>query len=248
MKLTFTLIGFCFFSAVVAQTPTPPPPSHPPVTQSPAFQPPSVTQPPALQTPPPSSQPSSSAAKPPQGPPATLSPTLSSQPIAPVSAGTIFTSPGIATIKGGEWVGTEHLYNLSPNLGIEIDLIMPVGQNIPITEASVKEVLLSALKKGHITERVPLMLDKTPLPLFHLLLIIQPIEKGYVAYCQGSLLEGAQMKRVQLKSDITWQTISWERQELVVFPSEQIKTQVDQTVQNIAAAFVERYTSYQGQR
>lgn len=157
---------------------------------------------------------------------------------------TIYSEPGIVTLQGGEWVGNEHLYNLSSSLGVVVDLIKPAGASIALTESALKEKVVSAFKKGHITERNPMINGRTPLPFFHLIVIIQPIEKGYVAYVVGRLFEEAQMKRVELKPNISWQAITWERQELIVFPTEQLQSQIDEAVLSIVNGFVERFNSY----
>jgi hypothetical protein len=157
---------------------------------------------------------------------------------------TIYSEPGIVTLQGGEWVGNEHLYNLSSSLGVVVDLIKPAGASIALTESALKEKVVAAFKRGHITERNPMISGRTPLPFFHLIVIIQPIEKGYVAYVVGRLFEEAQMKRVELKPNISWQAITWERQELIVFPTEQLQSQIDEAVLSIVNGFVERFNSY----
>lgn len=166
-------------------------------------------------------------------------------PLVPLNPSTIYAEPGIATLQGGQWVGTEHLYNLSSSIGVLVEIIKPAGLEIPSTSDEViKEKIAGIFKTGRITVRVPIMKERTPLPFFQMIIIIQPIEKGYVIYCVGRLFEEVPMKRVQLPLDIVWQAITWERQELRVLPADQIKQQVEEAVQVIAGAFVERFNTY----
>ena len=162
------------------------------------------------------------------------------QPVRPEIMGNVFTSPGIATNQGGQWLGSEHLYNLTPNIGIYPEIVMAPGLPIPITEGSIKEKLMPILRTGGIIPRT-LSAGGTPLPFLHVLIMITPIDKGYVAYCALRLFEEIQNKRVFLPSDVVWQAITWEKQELVTASSEQIMQEIEKTLSNFALSFAERY-------
>lgn len=210
-------------------------PFSPPPTAAPAT-PVSPTTP---TTPPPAGQPTR-----PLSPPSSLGPPRKSSLTLELNPSAVYSEPGIATFQNGQWVGTEHLYGVPSTIGVVLDVIRPPGATIPISDNEIREKIGAIFRKGHITERQPLMKGSTPLPFFHMIIIIQPIEKGYVAYVEGRLYEEAQMKRVELKSNIVWQVLTWEKQELVMFPTEQLKSQIEQSVQDIANAFVERFNSY----
>lgn len=213
-------------SAQIAQAAMPPPSQKSPPSTFESIQQHSKPGPTGLPKPPPA--PSSTV--PPS--PLTLAPT------------TVFVEPGIAALQGSEWVGSEHLFNLPNTLGIVVDIYKANGMTLPMTDDALREKIAEVFKKGRISERKPLVSDKTPLPFFQMMLIFQPIDKGYVVYYSGRLFEDAGMKRVQLPNDISWQVITWEKQEMRIFPADQLQTQVDEAVLGIANAFVERFNSY----
>lgn len=157
----------------------------------------------------------------------------------------IYTAPGVATLQGGQWVGSEHLFNLSPDLGIYVEVVKPAEVNVEINTASIKDRIAAILRNSGFQPRLSLFADRSPLPFFHILIMLNPIEKGFVAYCTGRLFEEVQLMRTHLKVGITWQAITWEKQELIIFPTEQLQEQIDKTMQVITTAFGDRYKSYQ---
>lgn len=190
-------------------------------------------QPPAGQQPP----------KQPQKPP--MPPSFARPPM-PTRLSAIFTSPGIATLQGSEWVGSEHLYHLPEAIGIVVEIIKPAttAATITITEEKLKEITVEALKGAHIRSRDPLIANLSLLPFLHILVIAHPIEKGFVAYCALRLFEEVQVPRIFLKAGIVWQAITWEKQELLVTPPEQANVQIEQTIQSMLASFADRIKSY----
>jgi hypothetical protein len=82
-----------------------------------------------------------------------------------------------------------------------------------------------------------------PLPALQILVMVQSIEMGYVVYCAGQLLEGVQISRIYLKSDIIYQAITWQKQELLLVSKEQLVNEVDKTIHSIVLAFADRYKS-----
>lgn len=191
-------------------------------------------------TPPPVTTPSQPSVPPAPAPSPFPSSASFGQPLRQEPSGSIYTSPGIATNQGGQWVGSEHLYNLSPNIGIFPELVMQPGLPISITEISIREKLIPILRTGGVNA-TPLLVGKSPLPFLHVLVMITPIDKGYVAYCAIRLFEEIQNKRVFLPAEVIWQAITWEKQELILAPTEQIQEEIEKTLVNLAQAFADRY-------
>lgn len=200
-------------------------------------------------------------------PPSDKKPLVFHPPTLPsLNPSTIFSSPGIATLEGSEWVGSDHLYNLPTSLGIVVEIVKPgagvhvtqspgvdktasvppspSGQNIPLFEDKIKELVATGLKTIHVMPREPIIERGTPLPFIHFLIIVHPIEKGFVVYCSGRLFEAVQLSRIFLKTGITFQAITWEKQELIITPPDQLRQQVEETVQNIVNAYTDRIKNY----
>lgn len=223
--------------------------------------------------------------------------------IACVQLPAFYSLPGIVTYRGGEWVGSEDLYNLSSDLGVFVELIQAPGVHTGLNESAIINKVMPVLKGAGIVPRVIYiqspMLEPTkegqpiafndliaaassssitpsapiapkgagappkpaapgqpkqkipdsqlilqpPLPALQILVMVQPIEMGYVVYCAGQLLEGVQIHRVFLKPDIIYQAITWQKQELLLVSKEQLVNETDKTIQSIVSAFADRYKS-----
>lgn len=201
---------------------------------------------PAGSTPPPITTPTAPAKPPPQQvPPLVPSPQMPAmgpiqkQPKLRTLEG-IFTYPGVATFQNGQWVGSEHIYNLTPDLGVLVEVDTPAPQSQLIKGPTLVEKIEPIFKEVGIFPRTSFSGD-TPLPFFHVIILLNPIEKGYVVYIAGRLFEEVQNKRVNLPPGILWQAITWEKQELNVFPEEQIQEAIEKSVLSIAKAFADRF-------
>lgn len=155
--------------------------------------------------------------------------------------GSIYTSPGIVTRQGSDWVGSENLYNISPQLGVEVEIIKPPSFPIPLSEDQIKEHVITILQDAGLSPRHSVLSRVDVLPFLHVLMMIQPIDRGFAIYCAVRLFEEVQNKRVFFKPGITWQGILWEKQELVISPPDQIQDQVNKTLDGILSSFVGVY-------
>ena len=158
--------------------------------------------------------------------------------------GRFYPNPGIVAQRGGAWVGSDHLYNLTNQIDILVEIFKPENVDIPITEEMLRSRVADIFKKGGITPIAELIAGKPPLPFFHVLVMIYPIEKGYVAYCEGRLFENVNLDRIRLDDLTLLQGITWESQNLIVSPTNQIGEQINNSVDEIAETFVERFRFY----
>ncbi|MBA3957080.1 MAG: hypothetical protein H0X51_01615 [Parachlamydiaceae bacterium] len=156
----------------------------------------------------------------------------------PSSLNAIYGSPGVVTQQGGAWVGSENLYNLSSNVGLDVEIIQPQAVALPITREAIIGKLSALLRNGGVNVRTNM--GGSPLPFLHVLVMIQPIEKGFVAYCAVRLFEEVEIDRVHFKPGLTWQTISWEKQELIVSPPEQLDAEINKTLSDMILSFTDR--------
>lgn len=162
------------------------------------------------------------------------------EPLRPLTPAYIYTTPGTATWQGNEWVGSDNLYNLSKNIGIEIEVIAPSRANISLSEDEIKEKLYNLLKLGELTAD-SLATGVNPLPFLHVLIMVNPIEKGFAVYCAIRLFEQVDNKRVHFKPGVYWQAITWEKQELIITPPEALQSQVLKTLRDMARSFTESH-------
>lgn len=153
----------------------------------------------------------------------------------------IYEAPGEASLQGSAWVGNFNLYNLSSRLGLYIEIVAPPGFSL-IGEESIVRLAMPILSSGRLMI-VNETYKGTPLPFLHLLIMIQPMEKAFAVYCAGRLFEQVQNDRVYLKPGILWQAITWEQQEMVISPPDQLQVQIDQTLATILKGFVDLYKS-----
>ena len=228
-----------------------------------------------------------------------------------------YTQPGIIANQGGRWVGSDHLFNLTHQIGIEVEIIGPKGVALPFSTESIKMRVnerfrqegLSPIPRGRtdiskaemeITDVARLISDiavlnpnelfaqggvptgagpsniqrpplkppqkpkaeprkdekphmievprlYTPLPFFHVLIMINPIEKGYVAYVGTRLFESIDIKRsgAQLDQQTAFQAITWERQLLLITAKEDLLAQVNSSVDELTTEFLNRYKYFQ---
>lgn len=156
-----------------------------------------------------------------------------------------YLSPGVLTYRGASWAGGDNLLNVSKNIAIHIELVVPVGKQSPISEAAIKKRVADIFAKAGISDQIQAYTNKPPLPFFHVLIMVQNIDKGYAAYIGGRLFEQVEVPRVVLPDTTFFQAITWEKQELVVASPEDISNQVLATIDEIAQNFAERYTFYE---
>lgn len=164
----------------------------------------------------------------------------STQPI-----GAIFTSPGVATLQGGRWVGSEHLYNLDKDFGVVVEIIQPPGLNLGLSETLIRDKVIALLSSAGLHPRTTLSTKQTPLPFLHILLMINPIERGYVVYFAARMFEAVKVDRTNLRVDLTWQAITWEKQEMLIFGTEQLQTELFKTIDSMISSFNDKIKSYQ---
>jgi hypothetical protein len=154
-----------------------------------------------------------------------------------------FMSPGIVAVQGGQWLGNEHLLGVSPHIGVVVELVIPPGVQFPIPESKIRDQVARVLKAGGVTPKREFY-GVTPLPFLHIMIMLNPIEKGYAVFIAERLFEEVQLNRIRLKMGTTFQAITWEKQELVVVPKEQLQPEIMKLLESIANEFVVRFKAY----
>jgi hypothetical protein len=155
-----------------------------------------------------------------------------------------FPHPGVVFLQGGKYAGDDHLYNLTNNIGVYIEIEKSKDVKIDIDKKKIKELIGFIFKK---TILIPNVKDeKPPFPYFHLLIMVAPIgDKGYAFYCSGRLFESIKLDRIDMDKNMQFQAITWEKQILLVVPADKLKDELYTAVREITTNFVERYRHFE---
>lgn len=153
-----------------------------------------------------------------------------------------YVTPGIAAVQQGRWVGNDHLLGLSENIGIVLEIVKPPTVQISISDQGIKEQVAQILKTARIIPHIQIV-GSTPLPYLHLLIMIDPIENGYAAFIAVRLFEAIDLHRARLKLGTTFQAITWERQEFILTPKEQLREQISTVLKTMLDKFAEVYNA-----
>lgn len=162
--------------------------------------------------------------------------------------GKYYPNPGIVVFRDNKWVGSDHLYNLSNQIDVAVEIFKPEKLVVPIKESEIREHIVEMFQKAHIEPAAASSYGKPPLPFFHVLIMIFQVEKGYVAYIEGRLLEQIHVDRIKLDEQAVMQGITWESNNLILSPTDDVAKQVQNSVDDIVKAFIERYQFYEGIR
>lgn len=156
-----------------------------------------------------------------------------------------FALPGVVGLKDNQWIGSDNLMNLSQNIEVFVEIAKPEGKNIPITEESLKDLVSGILSEGGINPHVESSEQNPPLPLYHVLILINSIPNGFVAYCSSRLFEEVQMKRVILSEGTTFQAITWEKQDLLIAAEQDLPKHLQDSIKDMATEFKTRFQYFQ---
>lgn len=150
----------------------------------------------------------------------------------------VYTHPGIVVNQGGRWVGSDHLLNLSRNVRIVSEILKPADATLPFNEASLDKTLQEKFSKHGFDINGQ---ANSAAPFFNLLIVVYPIEQGYVSLVDGRLMEGIDPKRVKLDPDTSFQAITWEKKTLLVSPKDEFEATINKSIDDIINTFFERY-------
>lgn len=161
------------------------------------------------------------------------------------STGGPYMLPGITAFKKGQWVGSDNLYNITNNIGVSVEIIKPLGRPIPIDSNTIRNRIAGMFDRAGIIPIAEGKGVKAPLPFFHILIMIYPVEKGYVASINGRLFEPVALARINLDKNITWQAITWEKQDLIIASADLLNEQLFKSIDEITNNFIERFKFFE---
>lgn len=159
-----------------------------------------------------------------------------------------FLSPGLVRFSNDRWVGSDYLYNISPNIGVAVELVLPPELSGLIHKERVREeieVIFSSYKITPFSEAVG---DLPPLPFFHLIAFVAPVRDSYVLTIAGRLFEEVKFTRLDYQLPGTGQAITWEKQELIVSSRSQVIERLREGSRDIAILFAGRVKYFNRQQ
>ncbi|WP_068469420.1 hypothetical protein [Candidatus Protochlamydia phocaeensis] len=165
-------------------------------------------------------------------------------PPAPVPQQATYFHPGILVYRGGAWQGGDHLLNITNNIGVYVTIIKPEGDKLDLNADQLRKQVETIFSKEPINPTIMTAEGQPPLPFFQIQILLYPIDKGYVACCEGRLFESVMLQRFMFDPGMGFQAITWEKQTLQVGPTNTIIGQIQDSVDEIAQSFVERYDSF----
>lgn len=157
--------------------------------------------------------------------------------------------PGLLAPIGGSWTGGDHLFNLTHQIAVYVEIVKPDIDIVGISDESIKQKISTIFTDGGITPKTMVeSSDAPPLPFFQVEILLYPIEGGYVASLQGRLFESVTLSRFQMDKGTAFQAITWEKQSLLVTPKNTAVELLEKNASEIAQAFVDRFRVYDRQR
>ncbi len=154
-----------------------------------------------------------------------------------------FGMPGVVGFVNEKWEGNDYLGYLTSNISVSIEILK--GENVPnVDQAALESEAREVLSKENLTPQAEVV-EGPPLPFFHVLLIVYPVEKDkYVIFAAGRLFEQIQVMRKNFSPAGYWQGITWENQDIVPATTKDLDTQLKETTVKLVKAFVDRYRQY----
>ncbi|NGX43049.1 MAG: hypothetical protein K940chlam7_01340 [Chlamydiae bacterium] len=160
--------------------------------------------------------------------------------------GQFYPNPGIVAQRSGNWVGSDHLYNITDKIDIVVEIFKPQNTDIPITEDMIRSRTVEIFKEAGIQPYSEAKAGEPFLPFFHILIMLYPIEKvGYAVHTEGRLFEKIYLDRVKLEEGTTLQAITWQSENLILTPTEDFTNQLNKSIDEIAHAFADRFRYFE---
>lgn len=155
-----------------------------------------------------------------------------------------FGMPGVIGLNNGKWEGTDYLGFVGNHIGISVEVLKPEGVP-PVPDAGTLEGQIASLfTKENIEPRADVS-SGPPLPFFHLLLLVYPVDQDkFVVFGNGRLFEQVQVVRKDFLPAGVWQGITWENHDVILTNAQQLDAKVRELADKLTEAFIQRHRQY----
>jgi hypothetical protein len=153
-------------------------------------------------------------------------------------------TPGFSTIKEGKWVVHDFFYNLTPYIGVKVELLKPNDRHIPLDPIALENMIKGMFQSGNIVPDALVIPCQPPAPLFHVLIMAYPCDNRYVGFVTAHLYELGKVERIAEDFNGLWQVITWERQALVTSNYEGFSQEINNILVSITDSFVKKFSYY----
>jgi len=154
-------------------------------------------------------------------------------------------NPGILALRGGNWLWSDHLFNLSKNIDIVVELTKPGNLDLPIKSKDIKGIVVKAFEQHGITPYASPVEGKPDLPSFHVLIMVYPIRDGYTFTVIGRLFEDVNLERVKLDQRVTMQAVTWDRTSIHVVSTSKLQSELEDSVREVSTEFADRFAVFE---
>lgn len=156
-----------------------------------------------------------------------------------------YTFPGIVGQRKGEWVGSDHLFNLTNRISIAVDIEVAGEIDLPITKEEIIERAERIFANYGIVAKAEPEEGKPALPMFHLLIMAHSVPEGVAFSIDARLFEEVDLERIELGRAVTMQAITWDRQSINIASTNVLKNKLDQGIDEMIKGFAERFQFFE---
>lgn len=156
-------------------------------------------------------------------------------------------TPGLATIKNGQWVTSDFFYNLPENIGLKVEFLKPQNKVLPINEASIEQNIREILEQASIITETQHIPCEPPLPIYHVIVMAYPCGTRCVGFVTAQLYERGQPQRIDVDINGIWQLVTWERQAMVASSCDDFGSEINDTIAGMTQAFADSFRHYHPQ-
>jgi len=157
---------------------------------------------------------------------------------------TPYLNPGLIGFKDGNWIGTDHLYNIGNSFHVEVEVVQPEPASFSLSEALIKKEIVSLLETKGIQVTREITEASPPLPLFHFLFFALPVGDKIVLSCEGRVIEQVKLGRVVLPEGTYFQGVTWESSALLQTSPAKVEANANRLARKIASNFLDKYEYY----
>lgn len=155
-----------------------------------------------------------------------------------------FGMPGVVGYQNNRWSGSDYLGHLSDHIAIDVEILKGEGVPDVPSPAEIKGKIASILQSNEIIPNSSAE-EGPPLPFIHILLFVYPTGNDtFVVFGAERLFEQIDVKRKNFQAAGYWQGITWETQNVILVPGNQLNAQMITLAETLTKEFVKRYRSY----